>query len=227
MATIGHFARLPAADITLHFGPQGKLAHRLARGLDTTTVTPRRIPPTVARTLALDFVPLGSRQVSHTGRWLAGRVAEQLRAEYRGCRTLGVGLDLDSGQSLERERRLREPTADAAELRRLAEELLAEVTTSPPGASSAEAKGGVVGAGVGEDDERAPRAIQLTVTARDLTSQGGQQLDMFEASRRRKQALHQAIERLDTRYGKHIKRIVVGDEDAVLPGDRFRLEDYV
>ncbi len=67
----------------------------------------------------------------------------------------------------------------------------------------------------------------VAVTARDLGPETGRQLDMFAASRQRRPALDRAVEQIGKRYGSHVKRIVPADENAVLPGNQFRLEDYV
>jgi nucleotidyltransferase/DNA polymerase involved in DNA repair len=240
--TIGHFARLPAPDIALHFGPEGRTAHRLARGQDPATVTGRTRPETLEAAMQLDSVSLDSRQVVDAARWLAARVAEQLRAGHRSARALTVALGLDSGESLRRDRQLPRPCETAAEAARFVEAMVQDLSLASPSLSlqerdlyarscvfvppSLQGKGDR-GLGREPESEAAPRVVLLTVTARELGPECMRQLEMFAGSRQRGPALERAIEQIGKRYGGHVKRIVLADEHAVLPGNQFRLEDYV
>jgi DNA polymerase IV len=130
--TIGHFAKLPAPDIALHFGPEGKTAHRLARGQDPATVTARTRPETVEASMELESVRLDSRQVVDAARWLAARVIERLRGAHRSARALTVRVELDSGEAIRRDRRLPAPCDTAADAARFVEAMVGDLTPCPP-----------------------------------------------------------------------------------------------
>ena len=130
--TIGHFAKLPAPDIALHFGPEGRTAHRLACGHDPATVAGRVRPETVEATMELESVSLDSRQVVDAARCLAGRVVERLRARHRSARALAVRVELESGQTLRRDRRLPEALESAADAARYVEGMVEAL--APPSA---------------------------------------------------------------------------------------------
>ncbi|MDO8673554.1 MAG: hypothetical protein Q7O66_19270, partial [Dehalococcoidia bacterium] len=53
--TAGHFASLPANEVIFQFEEEGRLAHRLANGVDDRLVVPRQIPPTIVQRVEYDY----------------------------------------------------------------------------------------------------------------------------------------------------------------------------
>jgi hypothetical protein len=96
---------------------------------------------------------------------------------------------------------LRAPTDDPGEMIRAVERLARE----------AEWPGGIV---------------RAEVTLESLGPGIARQLGLFDAQRQRRASLDLAVDRIQRRFGNRIKRVVVADEGAWLPGRRFTLRDY-
>jgi nucleotidyltransferase/DNA polymerase involved in DNA repair len=207
--SIGQFARLPAQDLASHFGPEGVVAHRLARGEDSAPVVPRPRPSVLVAAREVEGIPDRER-LGYIAAHLVGKLADRLQREGRGCRTLALRLDLEGGgreaevpRQAERSAQLRQVTDDAGELRRALERLLDEV-----------------------EDEVVGRVVRLEVALTGLGQGPSRQLGLFDAQRERRASLDQAVDRIQRRFGDRIKRVVVADENAWLPSRKFALKDY-
>jgi len=100
--TLGAFADLPARDVLVRFGPDGALAHRLARGLDHRPLATRRPPPDLA--VQTEFDPPVERV--DTAAFAARTLAEELQARLRGhglaCTRIGIEARTEHGEELSR-----------------------------------------------------------------------------------------------------------------------------
>lgn len=173
LRTLGAFAALPVADVASRFGPDGVLAHRLARGLDERPLA-RRSPPadlTVTRTLAppverVDAAAFASREP-------AEQLHAALAARGLACIRLGVGARTESGEELHRVWRCAEPLSVAGIADRVRWQLdgwitsrsarpsagLTVLTLVPEEVVGGQALQRGLWGETGEDDERAGRAL--------------------------------------------------------------------
>ncbi len=102
LRTLGDLADLAAADVIARFGPDGDLAHRLARGLDARPLAARAPAPDLAVTTELD--PPVERV--DTAAFVAVSLADELhhRLGERGlaCTRLAIAVETEHGEQLER-----------------------------------------------------------------------------------------------------------------------------
>lgn len=92
--TLGALAALPSADVHTRFGTDGATRHRLARGLESSVLSPRRVPPDLdvelrfdpplesAETLAFSTRRLAERFTAAVAD--AGGVCTAVRIEFTG-----------------------------------------------------------------------------------------------------------------------------------------------
>jgi protein ImuB len=102
LSTLGAFAALRARDVLSRFGPDGALAHRLARGLDARPLAGRT--PPVELTVRTVFDPPVDRvdTAAFAARALAIRFHELLTAHGLGCLRLAIAARTEHGQELTR-----------------------------------------------------------------------------------------------------------------------------
>jgi protein ImuB len=100
--TLGQLARLPPAEAVSRFGPPGKLAGRLARGLDPRPLIPR--PPTVDLPAAMEFDPPAgqSEPVIFAAKALADQMHDRLAAGGFGCVRVRVEVHYSGGAQVSR-----------------------------------------------------------------------------------------------------------------------------
>ncbi|HUC56587.1 MAG TPA: DNA polymerase Y family protein [Streptosporangiaceae bacterium] len=100
--TLGDLAELTATDVENRFGPQGRLAHRLARGLDPRPLVTR--PPSTDVSAELEFDPPAgqSEPVVFAAKALAGQMHAKLAANGLACVRLSIQVTCDSGQEITR-----------------------------------------------------------------------------------------------------------------------------
>jgi protein ImuB len=100
--TLGAFGDLPARDVLVRFGPDGALAHRLARGLGHRPLAARRPPPDLA--VQTEFEPPVERV--DTAAFAARALAEELQARLRGhglaCARISIEARTEHGEELAR-----------------------------------------------------------------------------------------------------------------------------
>ncbi len=134
ITTLGGFALLPHAAVTLQFGPEGGVFHDLARGADPRPLVPDAPPPSVVRTLTLPE-PLDDRTLLLAAlERLAGRVAHALNKSGWHTTALTLIVVTRDGQEHMAGAAVKPPSADSQLLKRLcarlfdALSLTAEVT---------------------------------------------------------------------------------------------------
>ncbi|MFB4314275.1 DNA polymerase Y family protein [Actinomadura sp. 21ATH] len=100
--TLGDFAALPAGHVAGRFGPDGALAHRLARGEEPRPVAPA--PAAADLSVRDEFDPPAARaeQVVFAAKRLAGRLHEGLGAGGLTCVRLAVDVGFADGHVLRR-----------------------------------------------------------------------------------------------------------------------------
>ncbi|MFI0352750.1 DNA polymerase Y family protein [Actinomadura sp. 9N407] len=100
--TLGDFAALPSGHVAGRFGPDGAMAHRLARGEEPRPVVPA--PATADLSVRDEFDPPAeqSEQVVFAAKRLAGRLHEGLAAGGLACVRLAVDVGFADGHVLRR-----------------------------------------------------------------------------------------------------------------------------
>ena len=98
--TLGAFAALPEHDVLARFGPEGALAHRLARGLEPRPLVARR--PPVDLTVTADLDPPLERvdTAAFAARSLAEKLADQLGRYGLACTRLAIEARTANGEEL-------------------------------------------------------------------------------------------------------------------------------
>ncbi|MEW2353898.1 DNA polymerase Y family protein [Spirillospora sp. NPDC029432] len=100
--TLGDFAALPSGHVAGRFGPDGALAHRLARGEEPRPVAPA--PAAADLSVRDEFDPPAARaeQVVFAAKRLAGRLHAGLGAGGLACVRLAVDVGFADGHVLRR-----------------------------------------------------------------------------------------------------------------------------
>jgi protein ImuB len=102
LGTLGAIAALPAADLVARFGLDGRMAHRLARGLDERPPD-SRIPPPMLR-VETEIDPPADRidVVAFAAKALADDLHGQLDRLGLACTRVAILAETEHGESLER-----------------------------------------------------------------------------------------------------------------------------
>jgi protein ImuB len=100
--TLGQLASLPPAEATGRFGADGKLAGRLARGLDPRPLIPR--PPAADLSVQMEFDPPAeqSEPVIFAAKALADAMHDRLAADGLACVRVQVTVRCADGQEASR-----------------------------------------------------------------------------------------------------------------------------
>ncbi|EOM75531.1 DNA polymerase Y family protein [Rhodococcus rhodnii] len=177
--TIGEFAALPATDVASRFGTDAVLAHRAARGEPERPPSPRALPPDLVAEMHCD--PLIERvdAAAFAGRALATRLHGVLTAAGVACTRLTITVVTDHGETHTRTWRCAEPLTPEATADRVRWQIdgwltgrgrrgsdtprpsagIAVLRLDPVEVVSAGALQPGLWGGVGEEDERARRAL--------------------------------------------------------------------
>ena len=100
--TLGAFAALPGADVVARFGPEGALAHRLARGLDERPLAARLPPPDLAVAKELDPPVERVDVAAFAARGLAAELHDQLADRGLSCTRVLIEAETEHGEALAR-----------------------------------------------------------------------------------------------------------------------------
>lgn len=100
--TLGDFAALPAERVLARFGPDGALAHRLARGEDERPLDLRSRLPDFGVALELDPPAERVDAAAFAAKTLADRVHDELRRQGLACTRLAISAETEHGERLER-----------------------------------------------------------------------------------------------------------------------------
>ena len=100
--TLGAFAAVPATDVLARFGPEGALAHRLARGLDERPPAGREPPPDLVVQAELDPPAQRVDTAAFLGKALADELHERLAALGLACTRIAVEAETEHGEYLSR-----------------------------------------------------------------------------------------------------------------------------
>ncbi len=100
--TLGQLAGLPPAEAASRFGPPGKLACRLARGLDPRPLIPR--PPAADLSAAMEFDPPAeqSEPVVFAAKTLADQMHDRLASAGLTCVRVRVEVHCGDGSQISR-----------------------------------------------------------------------------------------------------------------------------
>nr|WP_198144327.1 DNA polymerase Y family protein [Parafrankia sp. EUN1f] len=102
LATLGAFAGLPAADVLARFGPDGAVAHRLARGEDEQPLTPRERPVDLSVSVEFEAPAERVEQAAFAARRLAEQAQERLRDSGLACTRIVIEAETEHGERRQR-----------------------------------------------------------------------------------------------------------------------------
>ncbi len=100
--TLGALAELPSADVVARFGPEGALAHRLARGLDERPLSARVPPPDLAVAKELDPPAERVDVAAFAARGLAAELHDELADRGLSCTRFLIEAETEHGEALAR-----------------------------------------------------------------------------------------------------------------------------
>ncbi len=182
LPTLGAFAALPAREVLVRFGPDGALAHRLARGDDERLPTPRVVPPDLAVETELDPPADNVDQVVFTARRLAEDAHARLLAAGLACARVAIEAETEHGEPLRRVWRHDGPLTAAAITDRIRWQLdgwlsAANAVSGPVGQAAPDAVT-TSPSHLGRPPQPA-RVIRIRVTPHDLLAADGRQLGLW------------------------------------------------
>ncbi len=100
--TLGELAVLPPAAVVARFGPDGSIAHRLARGLDERPLSARTPPPDLAVTAELDPPVESVETAAFVAKSLADRLCARLGELGLAVTCVGIEAETEHGERLSR-----------------------------------------------------------------------------------------------------------------------------
>jgi protein ImuB len=159
---IGQLAGLPGAAVAERLGPDGRRAHSLARGEDTTRVRARRPPAEIAERLEFPEAVGNELTLRRALAALLDRILARSERGGREIRKVALSARLVGGGSWRRTVTLREPSAERGVLRAALGPKLAELpapvlTLGLELLSLTESAGHQLALGRPEGDERSSR----------------------------------------------------------------------
>ncbi len=111
--TLGQLAELPAPAVLARFGPEGAVAHRLARGLDERPLAARVPPPDLAVAAELDPPVEQLETAAFVAKSLADRLHDSLSVQGLSASLVLVEAEWEDGEHLARRWRLDGRSASA------------------------------------------------------------------------------------------------------------------
>ncbi|MBI2865445.1 MAG: hypothetical protein HYX94_12900 [Chloroflexi bacterium] len=219
--TAGHFASLPANEVIFQFEEEGRVAHRLARGVDDRLVVPRQVPPTIVQRVEYDYRVESVEQILWSVDRPLKRAIGELEKSYRLCQEIRLHLTFDNGEAWYDKTSLREPAARQRDIvdairriigrsaRHQTDSVSKTESVSPPFICK------------GESFWEGSAPTSLTLILAGLGGEKGRQLNLF-TDIKRGQSLHRSIGELQRKLGQDcIKYPVIVDPLARLPERRF------
>ncbi|MGH1565818.1 DNA polymerase Y family protein [Mumia sp. DW29H23] len=103
LRTLGAFAALRPADVLTRFGPDGALAHRLARGVDDRPFAARRPPSDLEREVTFEPPLEDAEAVAFSVRRTAEAFVAGLAERQLVCTSVWVEVHTDRGETSERQ----------------------------------------------------------------------------------------------------------------------------
>src|SRR5581483_9299651 len=103
--------------VEAQFGPEGRRAWRLARGIDDTPLVPHEPPASLEDRFAFDPPVATSDVVALAARHLLGRLVEHPLFRYRAARGLVFRAHTSDGQTWERRLTFRQALSDPERMR--------------------------------------------------------------------------------------------------------------
>ncbi|WP_370615031.1 DNA polymerase Y family protein [Mumia qirimensis] len=103
LRTLGAFAALRSADVLTRFGPDGALAHRLARGVDDRPFAARRPPSDLEREVTFEPPLEDAEAVAFSVRRTAEAFVSDIAERQLVCTSVWVEVHTDRGETSERQ----------------------------------------------------------------------------------------------------------------------------
>ena len=136
--TLGDFARLTQAAVTLQFGPEAAVLHNLAQGKDRRLFQPDTPPLRIRRAIQLEDPTSDLKRIFNALGRLTQKLSRALQQRGYHTEALKLSVEVSDGQGhqvnipLERGLSINPPTADASLLERIAQHLFARLAITSP-----------------------------------------------------------------------------------------------
>lgn len=98
ISTLGDFARLPASDVAMRFGPEGARAQRLASGRDDRPLAVRQAPPDCDTRISFEPPLDRADAVAFSVRSAAEQFIARLSDRGMACVCAEIGIELENGE---------------------------------------------------------------------------------------------------------------------------------
>jgi DNA polymerase-4 len=200
--TMGQLASLPASAALTQFGLEGRRAHQLARGRDSSKVVDgRRQGPQELEYRFED--PVEGTQILHlAATQLCTKLLRQLHSRGQVCGKVVVALEYDTGEEKEGHVDLSEPSSDEHKIGLAVERLVSGFRC--------------------ED-----RISGLRLSLGQLSQGQGHQLSLFPTRTLRQRRIDRALANITGKYGgRCLLQAQLLDPQAALPDRRFALLDH-
>jgi protein ImuB len=187
--TLGELAALPAAAVLARFGPEGAVAHRLARGLDDRPLAARTPPPDLAVTAELDPPAERLETVAFVAKGMADRLHERLATDGLTATLVLVEAEWEHGERLGRRWRLDGQGGGGRGAAALAERVRWQLD-------------GWMSAAAGTDAERPSGGLTLLrLVPEEVRSDDGRQLGFWGGDRAAAERVARALARVQGMLG--------------------------
>jgi nucleotidyltransferase/DNA polymerase involved in DNA repair len=194
---LGAVAGLSPADLERQFGPQGRLLHQYARGVDDRPLTPYTTPRTVGTRLVFEGMIADSEMLRQVA-WRATRtLGTRLRDGALAAGDVRLVLEGEITEVGESRRTLPAPAGDADALWTAVQGLVAAVSPAGP-----------VGA--------------VRIELGGLRADTGRQMDLLRSDEARHDDVVRALDRIEDRFGAGtVRRPRLAVDPGDLPERRF------
>ncbi len=201
LATLGQLASLAPGALADQFGPLGKTAHDLARGVDPRPIIPRPKREALYAEKVFDQPVQDREGLVAALEALLGRLLPRLQERGSLCGTVELKLCLEGGGETEVAWHLKEPSSSRERLLQSMKHRLGSLSLEAPIAGLS------LGLGI-------------------LRGQGGKQDSLFRGRGKGPEGVRLAIARLRDRFGHNpIQRVVELEPFSPLPERRFALTE--
>jgi len=189
-------AKLPIGAVKLQFGQEGQILWELANGIDSSRLTPWKMPEALTGEVFFE-PPAQVLTIILSGAGdLLNSLAGQLKQHWQCCRHLTVCLSFSNGDMVKRTFHFKEATCSQEVMLRQLQCYL--------------------------DRARLMSLIEkMTLTLTDLCSEEGKQASFLDTQVKHWGKLITAINQLQQRYGRGIVKQVLYKERCLLPEDSF------
>jgi nucleotidyltransferase/DNA polymerase involved in DNA repair len=194
-------AKLPIGAVKLQFGREGQILWELANGIDSSKLTPWKMPDALTGQVFFEPPAEVLTIVLNGAGDLLNSLAGQLKQSWQCCRRLTICLSFSNGDMVKRTFHFKEATCSREVMLRQLQHYL-------------------------ERTRFTSLIEKMTLTLTHLCPEEGKQASFLDTQAKHWGKLLTAISQLQQRYGKGIVKQVLCKEGRLLPEDSFSLANF-